>query len=132
MQLLRSMWPRASLPDTPAKKPHAKPKNSAKNQFCSAQGLLLGLWVEKNANAYKAHVQCELLKAVPVKFQLTDGKANEKAVLGQNLEADRFYVLDRGYAKYGLLQQIIEAQSHFVCRISDVASFEVLEVKKPR
>jgi hypothetical protein len=38
------------------------------------------LWGDRNANAFKAHVQYELLKAVPVKFKLTDGKANEKAV----------------------------------------------------
>jgi len=51
-------------------------------------------WGERNANAFKAHVQYELLKAVPVKCQVTDGKASEKAVLAQNLEGGRFYVLD--------------------------------------
>jgi len=88
------------------------------------------LWCDRTANAFKAHVQYELLKAVPVKFQLTDGKANEKTVLAENLEPGRFYVLDRGYAKYGLLQQIIDVKSHFVCRISDVASFNVLEERQ--
>ena len=39
------------------------------------------LWGDRAANAFKAHVQYELLKAVPVKFQLTDGRANEKTVL---------------------------------------------------
>jgi len=57
------------------------------------------LWGDRTANAVKAHVQYELLKSVPVKFQLTDGKGSEKAVLADNLEAGRFYVLDRGYAK---------------------------------
>lgn len=84
------------------------------------------LWVDRNANAFKVHLQYELLKAVPVKFQLTDGKASEKAVLAQNIEAGRFYVLDRGYAKYELLQQIIDAKSNFVCRINDTAKFDVL------
>ena len=85
---------------------------------------------DRGANAFKAHVQYELLKAVPVKYQLTDGKANEKAVLAQNLEPGRFYVLDRGYAKYGLLQQIIDNDSHFACRISDVAKYDVLEERQ--
>lgn len=84
------------------------------------------LWGDRNANAFKAHVQYELLKAVPVKFQLTDGKANEKAILAGNIEAGRFYVLDRGYAKYELLQQIIDIASNFACRINDDSVFEII------
>lgn len=89
------------------------------------------LWGDRNANAFKAHMQYELLKAVPVKSRLTDGKANEKAVLAENLEAGRFYVLDRGYAKYELLQQIIDAKSHFACRVNDDSVFEIIE-DRPR
>jgi len=85
------------------------------------------LWGDRNANAFKAHVQYELLKAVPIKYQLTDGKANEKAVLAQNLEAGRFYVLDRGYAKYELLQQIIDSSSHFACRVNDDCVYQIIE-----
>jgi len=88
------------------------------------------LWGDRNANAFKAHVQYELLKSAPVKFQLTDGKGNEKAVLAGNLEAGRFYVLDRGYAKYKLLQQIIDAESNFACRIKDCARFKVVEERQ--
>lgn len=88
------------------------------------------LWGDRNANAFKVHMQYELLKSTPVKFQLTDGKANEKDVLAQNLNAGRFYVLDRGYAKYELLQQIINAKSHFACRIKDNSVFEVIEEKQ--
>ena len=88
------------------------------------------LWGQRNANAFKAHVQYELLKAVPVKCQVTDGKANEKAVLAQNLEAGRFYILDRGYAKYELLQQIIGAESNFACRINDNSVFEIIEERQ--
>jgi len=88
------------------------------------------LWGDRNANSFKAHVQYELLKAVPVKFELTDGKANEKAVLAGNLESGRFYVLDRGYAKYALLQQIIDVESNFACRIYDVAKYDVLEERQ--
>ncbi len=87
-------------------------------------------WGDRNANAFKAHIQYDLLKEVPVKLELTDGKGSEKAVLARNLEPGRFYVLDRGYAKYELLQQIIDVKSHFACRISDVASFSLLEERQ--
>lgn len=88
------------------------------------------LWGDRNANAFKVHFQYELLKSVPVKFQLTDGKASEKAVLAENLESGRFYVLDRGYAKYALLQHIIDTESNFACRIKDCARFEVVEERQ--
>jgi len=114
---------------------HSSRLNDIKAILTIVDGTLLkalpktvdALWADRTANAFKAHVQYELLKAVPVKFQLTDGKANEKAVLAENLEAGRFYVLDRGYAKYELLQQIIDAESNFVCRINDNSVFEVIE-----
>jgi len=85
---------------------------------------------DRNANAFKAHVQYELLKAVPVKYELTDGKASETAVLARNLEPGRFYVLDRGYAKYELLDQIIDAKSNFACRIKDNSVYEIIEERQ--
>jgi len=118
--------------------PHSAKLNDIKAILTIVDGTLLkalpktvdALWGDRNANAFKAHVQYELLKSVPVKFQLTDGKANEKAVLAQNLETDRFYVLDRGYAKYGLLQQIIDVESNFACRINDDSVFEIIEERQ--
>jgi len=88
------------------------------------------LWKDENNKAYKAHMQYELLKGVPVASKLTNGNANEKQVLAENLEPGRFYVLDRGYAKYGLLQQIIDAKSHFACRIYDCARYELIEERQ--
>ena len=115
--------------------PHSAKFDDIKAILTIVDGTLLkalpktvdALWGDRNANSFKAHIQYELLKAVPVKFQLTDGKANEKAVLAQNLESGRFYVLDRGYAKYGLLQQIVDNDSHFACRIHDDSVFEIIE-----
>ena len=75
------------------------------------------LWLDETHRAFKTHVHYELLKAVPIKATLTDANHSEKAVLRQELEADRLYVLDRGYAGFDLLQAIIEAQSSFVCRL---------------
>ena len=115
--------------------PHSAKPDNIKAILTIVDGTLLkalpkavdALWRDRNANAYKAHVQYELLKSVPVKFKLTDGKANEKAVLAGNLEPGRFYVLDRGYAKYGLLQLIIDAGSNFTCRINDDSVFRIIE-----
>jgi hypothetical protein len=85
------------------------------------------LWIDDKHKAVKNHVQFEILKGVPVKAAITDGKGNEKDVLAETLEAGRIYVLDRGYAKYGLLQKIIDHKSSFVCRIRDNYACQVIE-----
>jgi hypothetical protein len=77
------------------------------------------LWLDEQHKAVKNHVHFEILKGVPVAATLTDGNGSEKDVLAAHLEAGRIYVLDRGYAKYELLQQIREAHSSFVNRIRD-------------
>ncbi len=75
----------------------------------------------------KAHVQFELLKGVPVAATITDANTSEHDVLAERLEAGRLYVLDRGYAKYELLESIAAACSSFVCRLRDNAVFDVIE-----
>ena len=87
------------------------------------------LWKDEDNKAYKAHVQYEILKGIPTKSTLTNGNICEKRTLAQNLESGRLYVLDRGYAKYALLQQIIDTKSNFVCRVCDTASYEIIEDK---
>jgi hypothetical protein len=85
------------------------------------------LWIDDDHKAVKNHVHFEILKAVPVKAAITDGNGNEKDVLAETLDAGRIYVLDRGYAKYGLLQKIIDHKSSFVCRIRDNYVCNVME-----
>lgn len=85
------------------------------------------LWIDDKHKAVKNHLHFEILKGVPIKATITDGNANEKDVLAENLEAGRIYVLDRGYAKYGLLQKILDGRSSFVCRIRDNYVCEVIE-----
>ena len=85
------------------------------------------LWIDDKHKAVKNHLHFEILKGVPVKATITDGNANEKDVLVENLQAGRIYVLDRGYAKYGLLQKILDGRSSFVCRIRDNYVCEVIE-----
>jgi hypothetical protein len=88
------------------------------------------LWYNEDNRAYKAHVHYEVIKAVPLSVTVTDGNVNEKQVLEQNLEAGRFYVLDRGFAKYALFQQILDAESSFVCRIQDNSHIEIHKINE--
>jgi hypothetical protein len=88
------------------------------------------LWKDENHKAYKSHIQYEILKGVPTMSTLTNGNASEKQVLAQNLQPGRLYVLDRGYAKYALLQQIIDAGSNFVCRVNDSARYEIIQQRQ--
>jgi len=85
------------------------------------------LWIDDEHKAVKNHVHFEILKGVPVKATITDGNANEKDVLAETLDAGRIYVLDRGYAKYSLLQKIMDHRSSFVCRIRDNYVCQVIE-----
>ena len=85
------------------------------------------LWKDDNHKAYKAHVHYDLLKSVPIKATLTDANTSERQVLRENLEANRLYVLDRGYGSYQLMQDIIDASSSFVCRMPERYSREVIE-----
>lgn len=85
------------------------------------------LWIDDKHKAVKNHLHFEILKGVPVRATITNGNANEKDVLVDNLESGRIYVLDRGYAKYGLLQKILDGHSSFVCRIRDNYVCEVVQ-----
>lgn len=87
------------------------------------------LW-RSDRNGIKVHCQYEILKGVPVSMEVTDANANEKAVLASILQPDRIYVLDRGYAKYSLLQAITNIKSSFVCRIRDNSVYRTIEDKK--
>ena len=91
--------------------------------------MIWALWQDKH-NALKAHVQFELIKGVPISAPITEANADEREVLAAHLQAGRVYVTDRGYAKYGLLQAIVDTGSGFVCRIRDNAVFQVVQERE--
>jgi len=68
----------------------------------AAGDVAWALW-RTDRNAIKVHCQYEILKGIPVDIEITDANANEKTVLAAKLQANRIYVTDRGYDKYGLL-----------------------------
>ncbi len=80
--------------------------------------------------AAKVHLQYELLKGVPVAAEVTAANACEHEVLARMLQAGRLYVLDRGYAKYAFLQEIIDAGSSFVTRLKDNTVLTVVEERE--
>ena len=86
------------------------------------------LW-QTDHNAIKVHCQYEILRGIPVSMDVTDANSSETAVLASILQSNRIYVLDRGYAKYALLEEITNVKSSFVCRIRDNALYKVNEDK---
>ena len=81
-------------------------------------------------NGIKVHCHYEILKGIPVDIEITDANANEKTALAAKLQSNRVYVTDRGYAKYSLLQEIMNVKSSFVCRIRDNAIYQTIEEKE--
>lgn len=88
------------------------------------------LFQDDRHRAVKAHVQWELLKGVPTSAEITDANTAESTVLRDRLQPGRLYLIDRGYARYDLLQAILEAASSFVCRLPDNAVFDVEEERE--
>jgi hypothetical protein len=111
--------------------------NSSKGTLTAVDGSVIeavgkmawALWMPDN-NAIKIHCQYEILKAVPTSMDITDANSSETSVLSSNLQPNRIYVLDRGYAKYSLLEEIVKVKSSFVCRIRDNAIYKITEDKQ--
>ncbi len=82
----------------------------------------------------RLHTQFDLERAVPIRIDVTQGvsrgEADERAVLGKALEAGHCYVEDRGYAKFKLFNEIVAAQSSYVCRLRDNSRYEI-EQQRP-
>lgn len=93
---------------------------------------------DKNGAAHSAwrfHTHFEIDRGVPVKMEVTSahngGKTDEKQVLRRRLEADRCYVLDRWYAEFALWNEIVAAESSYVCRIRDNSNLDAVEEERP-
>lgn len=79
----------------------------------------------------RLHTHFEVVRHVPVRIDITGGtprgEDDERAVMGRSLESDRLYVMDRGYVKFALLNDIVAADSSYVCRARDNSAYEVIE-----
>lgn len=80
-------------------------------------------------HAWRLHTQFHLDRHVPQRMDLTAGKnsgqSDEKTVLRQHLAADHVYVLDRWYAQFKLFDDIVAANSSYVCRVRDNSSYHI-------
>jgi Transposase DDE domain len=85
------------------------------------------LWLDPQHRAAKMHVHFDVLKGVPVETTVTAGNDSETKQLRATLQAQRLYVIDRGYAEYQLFQDIIDVHSDFIGRLRDNAVWTVVE-----
>ena len=85
------------------------------------------LWLDDTHRAGKLHLHFDVLKGVPCAASVTAGNDSEKTQLRAKLQADRLYVIDRGYAEYQLFQDILDARSSFIGRVRRDALFDVVE-----
>jgi len=85
----------------------------------------------RSLSAWRLHTHFEVERGLPVRIEVTgagnQGAADERAVLRTALEPDRCYVLDRGYAQFSLVNDIVTGGSSYVCRVRDNSVDEVLE-----
>jgi hypothetical protein len=85
------------------------------------------LWLDPQHRAAKMHVHFDVLKGVPIEATVTTGIDSETKQLRATLQAERLYVIDRGYADYQLFRDIIHASSDFIGRIRDNAVWTLVE-----
>ncbi len=82
---------------------------------------------------YRLHTQFEIFRGTVSRVDVTGskpkGEADERAVMANTVEPDRCYLMDRGYAKFTLWNDIHAANSSYVCRVRDNSAYEVIEEK---
>ena len=82
---------------------------------------------------WRLHTHFEVDRYVPTRIDVTPnggGPHDERAVLERSIEADHLYVMDRGYEKFRLFNEIVSARSSYVCRLRDNSTYEVLETRE--
>jgi len=79
------------------------------------------LHAPRSPDGWRLHTQFEILRGVPARMDLSDGRnkgpSNEKSVLRAHLAADCCYICDRGYEQFSLFNAIRAAGSSYVIRI---------------
>ena len=87
---------------------------------------------ESGTVTWRLHTHFEVDRHVPSRVDVTPnggGDHDEWAVLNRSIEPDRLYVMDRGYAKFKLFNDIVAAKSSDVCRLRENSVYEVVEEK---
>lgn len=89
--------------------------------------MLWALWKDDEHRSAKMHLQYSLIDGVPVSATLTDGHGSETDELAKSLAPGLLYVTDRGYAKFELMRDIMDAGSSFVVRLPKHYTWKVVE-----
>jgi Transposase DDE domain len=92
--------------------------------------MFWALWNYEHKRAAKLHLHFEVFSAAPVRAEITAGQACEKKSLQSMLEAGRFYAIDRGYEKFQLYQDIVDADSSFVGSVRGQMTWTVLRERE--
>ncbi len=92
--------------------------------------MFWALWNYEHKKAAKLHLHFEVFSAAPVRAEITAGQSCEKKSLHRMLEAGRFYVFDRGYEKFQLFQDIVDANSSFVGSVRGQMTWTVLRERE--
>ncbi len=82
---------------------------------------------------WRLHTYFEVDRYVPTRIDVTPdggGEYDERAVAQRTIEKDRLYVMDRGYAKFALFNDIVHKQSSYVCRLRDNSAYETIEQRE--
>lgn len=82
---------------------------------------------------WQLHTHFEVDRYVPTRIDVTPdggGDHDERAVAKRTIEKDRLYVMDRGYAKFVLFNDIVRKESSYVCRLRDNSVFDVVEQRE--
>lgn len=83
----------------------------------------------KSSCGYRLHAQFEVFRGVPNRIDVTGanprGEADERRVLQRTVESGRCYLMDRGYEKYALWNEVAQVGSDYVCRLRDKSTYEV-------
>lgn len=76
-------------------------------------------WADYRSNSKKAkiHLGYDVNRGIPSKFDLSDGKADERPFVSKIIEPGQTCVLDRYYQKHEDFDTWQSEQTHFVCRI---------------
>ena len=95
--------------------------------FQALPRMVWALWLRKEHNGVRVHLDFDILRGTPVGAEITTGNTCEKAQLKKHLQKGRLYVYDRGLADYELFQKVIDAGSSFVGRVQQNAVFKIVE-----
>jgi hypothetical protein len=85
------------------------------------------LWLDPEHRGVKLVLQFDVLRSVPQTPFVGHANTNEKDALRQHLLPSHLYLVDGGFAEYGLFEEIRQARSSFVGRLRDNAAWDVIQ-----